>query len=284
MRFDRALSVHVFHPLRRVVPALQQQALPILMYHSISDEPEHRAAYYKVNTSPAAFECQMRFLKEQGYETLSVAETVRFLGTDELPSGKRVIITFDDGFRNFYSHAFPILQQYGFSATMFLPTSFIGDIRKSFKGIECMTWTEVRELQKMGIEFGSHTVTHPELVRLSWNEIEVELHASKHEMEAQLQTEVRTFAYPFAFPQSNAKFVDRLKNVLAEEGYSCCLTTELGRVRPLDDVYRMKRLPVNSEDDGDLLRAKLEGGYDWLAVPQAASKKLGALKSSLQNA
>src|SRR5438270_826305 len=103
MRLDRALSIHLFHPLRRVVPALQQQALPILMYHSISDEPESRAAYYKVNTSPAAFESQIRFLKEQGCQTVSVAESVRLLKRRELPSGKRVVITFDDGFRNFYT-------------------------------------------------------------------------------------------------------------------------------------------------------------------------------------
>ncbi|MGZ4960937.1 MAG: hypothetical protein ACXWC8_00140, partial [Limisphaerales bacterium] len=59
-----------------------------------------------------------------------------------------------------------------------------------------------------------------------------------------------------------------------ENGYRCCLTTEVGRARPGDNVYRLKRLPVNTEDDVNLFRAKLEGGYDWLALPQAMVKRV----------
>ncbi|MDB6057549.1 MAG: hypothetical protein JWO95_1393, partial [Verrucomicrobiales bacterium] len=68
MRLDRALSIYVFHPARRAVPSGSSRALPILMYHGITDERERGSAYYKVNTAPAVFERQMRFLKENGYE------------------------------------------------------------------------------------------------------------------------------------------------------------------------------------------------------------------------
>lgn len=274
MRFDRALSVYLFHPAQRAVPARNAGALPILMYHGISNDPERTSAYYKVNTSPAVFERQMAFLKEGGYQTIALSEAVRLLNRREPVGRNRVVISFDDGYRNFYTHAFPILQKYGFTATMFLPTAYIGSTRGSFKGVECMTWNETRELRKAGIEFGSHTVTHPKLVELNWGDVERELRDSKMEMESQLSTRVTTFAYPFAFPQAKPSFVQKFGDALVESGYRCCLTTEVGRARPGDNVYRLKRLPVNTEDDINLFRAKLEGGYDWLALPQAMVKRV----------
>ena len=273
MRLDRALSVYVFHPAQRAVPA-RANALPILMYHGISDDVENGAAYYKVNTAPAIFERQMRFLKERGYQTVALNEAVRWLNRREPVEPKRVVITFDDGYRNFYTHAFPILRKHGFTATMFLPTEYIGATRKAFKGFDCMTWDEVRELRKAGIEFGSHTVTHPRLVELNWSDVERELRDSKTEMETQLGARVTTFAYPYAFPQANPLFVQKFGDALVENGYRCCLTTEVGRARPGENVYRLKRLPMNSEDDVNLFRAKLEGGYDWLALPQAMVKRV----------
>ncbi|MGZ4971457.1 MAG: polysaccharide deacetylase family protein [Limisphaerales bacterium] len=274
MRLDRVLSVYFFHPAGRAVVGGRTRALPILMYHGISDEPERGAAYYKVNTAPAAFERQIQFLHECGYKTIALSEAVRLLNRRESPGPKRVVITFDDGYRNFYTQAFPILQKYGFTATMFLPTAYIGATRTSFKNIECMTWDEVRELRKAGIEFGSHTVSHPKLIELNWGDVERELRDSKTEMETQLGARITTFAYPFAFPQAKPLFVQKFGDALVENGYRCCLTTEVGRARPGDNVYRLKRLPVNTEDDVNLFRAKLEGGYDWLALPQAMVKRV----------
>ncbi|MGI8965576.1 MAG: polysaccharide deacetylase family protein, partial [Limisphaerales bacterium] len=105
-------------------------------------------------------------------------------------------------------------------------------------------------------------------------EMERELRESKREIEDQLGTPVTSFAYPFAFPQADRIFVGRFRDALIETGYSCCLTTEVGLVHPGDDALRLKRLPVNSEDDIRLFRAKLEGGYDWLRIPQWTFKKL----------
>ncbi len=237
----------------------------------------------------------MQYLRENDYETMTVSEALRHLdisessGPTQRPESKKsVVITFDDGFRNFYTHAFPILQEFGLSATMFLPTVFINREASSrttgnsapekrahtFDGKTFLTWPEVRELRRAGIEMGSHTVNHPRLVDLSWPEIELEIRNSKLEIETELGEPITTFAYPFAFPQSNEPFVRTFKSNLKRAGYDCCVTTEVGRARPGNDPYRLKRLPVNSCDDVRLFRSKLEGDYDWLGRPQSAVKTL----------
>jgi peptidoglycan/xylan/chitin deacetylase (PgdA/CDA1 family) len=274
IRFDRALTKAVFLPLRRALGPGEVR-LPVLMYHRISDELENGVSpYYQVNTSRKVFRQHLQQLADEGCKTISLAALAGQLARKEPLAPKTVAITFDDGFRDFGTEAFPALQEHGFTATVFLPTAFIQNERRSFKGIECLTWEEVRQLRKAGIEFGSHSVNHPKLVELGWAEIESELRDSKNQLEQHLGESVTTFAYPYAFPQENQEFAQGLRSRLREIGYCCCALTEIGRVKAGDDPFRLKRLPANSMDDKKLFQAKLEGGYDWLAWPQAAFKKL----------
>jgi peptidoglycan/xylan/chitin deacetylase (PgdA/CDA1 family) len=325
MRLDRSITLGLVHPVRRMLFSVQGSRfkvqgsgpfpVPILMYHSISDEHEPGVpAYYQTNTSPAVFRQHMQFLADQGYKAVSLDQLVSMLtiglqdyrttgpqdhgGTmsrNPIPAfsfqlsafPKLVCITFDDGFRSFYTEAFPALQEHGFTATMFLSTAFIGDTRRYFRPStinsqpsttqECLTWSEIRELRQAGIHFGSHTVNHPKLLELDWPEIESEISDSKANIEQRLGEPVTTFCYPFAFPQTNRPFVEGFTASLREAGYRCCATTKLGRSRVGDDPYSLKRLPANSLDDAAFFAAKLEGAYDWLAAPQSAVKALKAL-------
>jgi peptidoglycan/xylan/chitin deacetylase (PgdA/CDA1 family) len=204
---------------------------------------------------------------------VDLAEAFRWLNTKVPTTSKPVVITFDDGFRDFHDLAFPILKKYGQTAIMHLPTAFIASNRRSFKGRECMTWNEVRELRKQGVHFGSHTVSHPKLYELSWKEIEAELAHSKENLERELGEEITGFGYPFAFPQQDQRFTDRLTQMLRQLGYRNCATTVVGRARPGDDPFCVKRLPVNGCDDTALFEAKMAGAYDWLAHPQALAKR-----------
>jgi peptidoglycan/xylan/chitin deacetylase (PgdA/CDA1 family) len=283
MRWDRFITLNLIQPWQRAGLVGSARRLPILMYHSISDEAERGVApYYRVCTSPEVFRKHLAFLVNAGYRSVPLTAVVELLRQGQALPEKSVVITFDDGFRNFYAEAFPVLQQHGFSASVFLPTAFIASQRRSFKGRECLTWAEVRELQKWGIHFGSHTVSHPRLIELSWQDIERELTVSKSELEQQLGESVTTFAHPYAFPQTDRGYVAGFKALLVRSGYTCCATTEIGRVKPGAEPYRLKRLPVNSMDDLALFRAKLEGGYDWLAWPQTMIKKLKSLAAGVR--
>lgn len=275
MRLDRTLSLYLVRPLLEtgIVPA--KRALPILMYHSISDAAESEiSSYYKTNTSPARFEQQMRWLAEAGFRSVDLEEGLRLAHRGIGKQEKIVVITFDDGFRDFYDSAFLVLKKCGHTATMFLPTAFLGDKRQSFKDKECLTWQEVRELRAAGIRFGSHTASHPVLYENSWQEIENELAASKENLEQALGEKIASFAYPYAFPQHDRRFVEKFRELLQKLGYQNCATTVIGRVQTGDDPFCLKRLPINDDDDHTLFSAKLNGAYDWLAHPQSWIKSV----------
>jgi peptidoglycan/xylan/chitin deacetylase (PgdA/CDA1 family) len=270
MRADRAASLYFFGPLARVLP--RRQGVPILMYHRVP--PVDQCAthpYYCTNTAAPVFEQQIRFLKESGYRTVNITkafESVQGPPFDE----KLVAITFDDGYLDFYTHAFPILSRYGFTASVFLPTAYIGDSAVRFKGIDCLTWGQVRELRRAGMEFGSHTVTHPRLSEVGSEQLLREVADSKCEIEQRIGEAATSFAYPYAFPETNREFVRKVRAALVESGYREGVSTVLGRITKACDPLFMKRLPVNSHDDPSFFRAKLEGGYDWLRSVQYAAK------------
>jgi peptidoglycan/xylan/chitin deacetylase (PgdA/CDA1 family) len=274
-RFDRFATVYLIHPLRGNG---NRESIPLLMYHSVSDSDGDETgvrAYYRTVTTPDAFAQQMRHLAENGYEAVTVSEAVSHLQRG-LGMKKYVAITFDDGFSDFYRHAFPVLSGHGFAATMYLPTAYIGNCTMQFKGKDCLTWNEVRELRKHGVEFGSHTVTHPQLSTLDERSVERELADSKHGIEDGLGEAIGGLAYPYAFPEQNSAFVAMLRNTLANAGYRHGVCTSIGVARPQQDLYFLPRLPMNSLDDRNLFEAKLQGGYDWLHRVQYASKLIRA--------
>lgn len=268
---DRLATLYLFRPLQGI--RLQSNGrIPILMYHSISaQEATDRHPYFQTVTSPAVFAEHMRLLHENGYHVITLAQAASLLGKKELPK-KAAVITFDDGFQDFRTNAFPLLQRYGFTATVFLPTQYLGDTPLQFKGKQCLTWREVRELQAAGIHFGSHTVTHPQLWELSWTQIEHELRQSKLALEDNLGSEVQAFSYPYAFPEQDGPFAQRLRSTLRECGYEAGVSTIVGCAHPAHDRFFLPRLPLNSRDDSALFRAKLAGAYDWLHVPQYVGK------------
>lgn len=273
MRLDRLITLHIVRPLLELRRSSKPR-LPVLMYHSISGDPETgRSPYYKVCTAPRHFAEQMCWLADHGYRGVTLESGLSWLKSPTPASDRQpVVITFDDGFQDFYTAAFPILQRHRFSATMYLPTIFIGEETRQFQSRDCLTWSEVHELFKAGVEFGSHTVNHRKLVEMDWPEIEEELRESKAAIERRIGTDVRSFAYPYAFPQARKDFVAGFQQTLRDVGYTSCTTTEVGRIKAGDSLLALKRLPMNGADDPPLLRAKLEGAYDWLAIPQAGAK------------
>jgi peptidoglycan/xylan/chitin deacetylase (PgdA/CDA1 family) len=273
-RVDRLATLYLASPWLKLT-AKAGQSVPVLMYHSIADDDESAAhAYYRTKTSPAVLAGQLKYLHDHGYTACSLAQALHRL--QEHDTAKLVVLTFDDGYQDFYRHAFPLLSQYGFSATVFLPTAYIGDVPLPFKGTNCLTWDEVRELNQHGIRFGSHTVTHPQLRTLTALAAREEITNSKMTIEEKLGCPVDSFAYPYAFPQTDLEFKKRLRDTLLAAGYQCGVCTTVGRANRSSEPLFLERLPVNSCDDQALFAAKLEGAYDWISKSQYLAKKIKA--------
>ena len=293
MRLDRLLTLYFFGSVIGMSRQSSCLKIPILMYHSIArDVDDNVHPYFRTVTTPEIFEMHMQFLSQSGYEVLTLSEAVHLL-QDESDQGiqqpltsselrktpdslrRPVVVTFDDGFRDFYTTAFPILDRFGFKATVFLTSGLIG---KTFlNGRECLNEQEILELVARGIEFGSHTVNHPQLKRLSSEEIVHELAGSKASIEDIVGLKVSLFSYPYSFPEEDVEFTRKLGDLLIEQGYSAGVTTVIGLSRSGDTSLFLRRLPMNDCDDRQFLRAKLEGGYDWLQKGQLAYKRLRAM-------
>jgi len=268
-RLDRLLTLYLFNPLLRFAGG----KTAILMYHSISDGFQNVHPYYLTVTSPAVFAEQMRFLHENGCHVIDLMTLVENLNTGKEPAPGSVVLTFDDGLHDFYTHAFPLLQEYGFPATVFLTTGPI-DQSASFMGCRCLAWDEVRELKKYGVSFGSHTHSHPVLNQIAERELLFEIARSKERIESETGDSVDAFSYPYAFPEHDRAHKQKLDAILSMNGYKCCVTTRIGTTSRKDDIFCLKRLPVNSMDDRLLLKAKIDGAYDWLSTLQYSYKRV----------
>lgn len=223
----------------------------------------------------------MRWLGDQGYDTVSLAQLAGSLPTT---MRRPVVITFDDGYADFLDGAWPALDEQGFRASIFLPTAYVGASRQHFKGRACLNASEILDLHRRGVSMGSHTVSHPKLYGMPWEEVSRELHQSRADLESLLAAPVDTFAYPFAFPQHDTAFIKHFRSVLADAGYRTSVTTVVGRHVPGDDVLRIKRLPVNEADDLALFAAKMRGAYDWVGTAQRAVKRVrGAFAAARPN-
>ena len=259
LRLDRLVTLSCVQPCLKFL-AVKDQSVPILMYHSITDEDESAVrAYYRTTTSPSVFALQLQHLRDQGYASWSLADAVNHLQTEGVPGGRFVVITFDDGYTDFRRHAFPILQEYGFTATVFLPTAYIGDSPISFKGRECLTWAEVREMDQNGISFGSHTVTHPQLRELKPSAIRDEVGDSKETIENKLGHEVDSFAYPYAFPQTDSDFKSTLGEFLKEAGYRTGVCTVVGRANRASDPLLSRALAYQLLGRRCLIPSQVDG-------------------------
>src|SRR5216683_3130136 len=180
-----------------VVPS-EKKKVPILMYHSIS---EHAAPKFKpFAVSPTLFAEHMAYLHQHAYTPITVTQLIntRSKGSSVLPE-QPVVLTFDDGFADFFTEALPVLQRYGFTATLYVSTAFVdGTSRWLQREGEArhlmLTWEELAEISMSGIECGAHSHSHPQLDTLPCSVARNEILQSKRLLESHLGREIFSFA------------------------------------------------------------------------------------------
>lgn len=215
--------------------AAPRVSVPVLTYHSIDESGS------VISTAPDVFRRQMKFLYENEWRAVSLKELVEDLIAHKTPPPKTVAVTFDDGFRNFFEAAYPVLEEYGFRATVFLVTDFCGK-HNDWAGnppelprSRLLGWPEIKRLSERGIEFGAHTRSHKDLTKCPPGEMMREISESKKEIENRLGREAATFAYPFG--SINAPVREA-----AAANFKAACSTNLGKVRAGSDLFALERL------------------------------------------
>ena len=189
--------------------------VPILMYHHLTEVGvDADAEYQQLSVSPGDFQQQVTYLQDNGYRTITFAELVgAFGGQVSLPS-KPVIITFDDGWDDIYHVAYPVLRDHGMRATFFIPTNWV----ENLDGV--VSWAQIEEMSRGGMEFGSHSVTHPYLTTYDPDWLRFELEESKAALEEHTGKAVTALAYPFGL------YDDTVMTAVHEAGYRAACTIE----------------------------------------------------------
>ena len=236
----------------------------ILMYHSIDQDP------LDVHTvSPMAFEEQMHFLATR-CNIIPLDQLVDHLdGKGSLPDNP-VVITFDDGWANNYTVAYPILKKYRLPATMFVIPEWIASCEMAQTSKtqpnekRHMTWDQIREMSRHGISIGAHTISHRSLPTLTLQKVRYELLESKARLEQQLGQPVRFFAYPYgAFRDLNRN----IARMVAECGYACAVTSLSGTNGPSADLYALRRTEIEASDGMYVFGRVMAGGLDsWIVL------------------
>lgn len=189
------------------------QGVMILEYHTITDAPDEDAKKYSI--TPKDFREQLQYLKDNGYETISMRDfMLAKKGKLPLPP-KPIILTFDDGYEDNYSTLLPMLEEFGMKATVYMITNNIG--KKGY-----LTLEQLKDMEKRGVEIGSHTANHIPLTELSTEKQAEEIKLSKLGLEWKGLKTIYTFSYP------NGAYNDNLPSLLKENEYLTAVTGEPG--------------------------------------------------------
>lgn len=217
-------------------PSISQTIkVPILMYHYVSTPPEG-ADRYRVNLSvePENFRAQLQWLKDRGYESVDLYDIIEVLATSDDAPEKWVVFTFDDGYVDNYEFAYPILEEFGYTGTFFIPTEFIDF---GYEGY--MTWEMIEEMAAKGHRFESHTKNHPDLSLLKRNDHVWQILGSQETLAAHLGYKPRFLSYP------SGRYSDLTLEMVEALSLWGAVTTQGGTWRGFHDRYEWKRTRVS---------------------------------------
>jgi len=211
--------------------------VPILLYHSISDAPPAVGRQFTVD--PVSFGRHLDLVAQRRLEPLTVSGFVDAVRRrDEARLERAVVITFDDGFRDFATAAVPALRERGLTATLYVTTGALG-------AEPMLDWPQLPTLQAAGIEIGAHSHTHPQLDTLAPDAAREEIAGCKALIERSLGAPVRSFAYPHGYSSR------RVRRLVQQAGYdsACGVKNTLSSAR--DDRFALSRLMVRSTTGPD---------------------------------
>jgi len=237
VRKDKSVAgTNIVTSLSPQYPKIEKYQVPILMYHYIRNAGGETELGQKLSVSPTNFHRQIKKLKDEGFETIrlvDLADPDKKGLSRVIDEGKKpLVITFDDGYVDAYTQAFPILKQYGYKGTFFIIRDFTGRHNRLSK-------EQIDKMQAEGMEIGSHTLTHPDLSRISISEQRKQIFDSKGD--------TNTFCYP------GGKYNSKTVSLVKEMGYLAAVTTKIGVANETSDLLELPRVRVENVSPEALL-------------------------------
>lgn len=245
--------------------------LPVLTFHRIDD------SLSVISFRPELFRRSIEKLHRNGYRSVRLSEAAELIRERKPFPEKSFVITFDDGCRSVYDEAFPVLNKYAITATVFLT---VGDSKKSgpddrlppLGGSEMLSWGEIRKMADAGIDFGAHTVTHPDLTAIERAAIEYEIIVSREIIEDNLGVPVLSFAYPYG------RYDERIIEI-AGHNFACACSDKLGLLTAKSRLYALERVDayyLRGERLFDLMLTKSFPLYILLRnIPRTIRRRFG---------
>jgi len=216
--------------------------IPILMYHSIDYEKGNELRIPKDK-----FREQMKYLKDNGYNPLSLDELYSHMVNGTAVPEKPIVITLDDGYSDNYTNAYPVLREFGFKATVFVITNTVEG------GGSYLNAEQIKEMDKNGIDMESHTVSHPRLNELSYDKQMSEMKESKEYLEKLLNKDINYIAYPYGnFNENTLKAVEEI-------GYKMAISTKSGLAAKSDGIYKLHRIYISNNYDMEKFKRLVRG-------------------------
>ena len=240
--------------------------LPILTFHTVEKGSE------AICFPPQVFHRGLERLHASGYRSLSLFEVAGWLRQGGPPSAPALAITFDDGYQSVYDEAFPALQRYGLTATVFLtvgdaPVPRPGQRLPSLSGRTMLSWGEIREMRRAGITFGAHTLTHPDLTRLPADRVEAEIRGSKAAIEEALGEEIHCFAYPYGRYDAHSREI-------AQQLFDCACSDRLGLATAGSDPHALERVDAYYLRTDRLFGLVTTGLFPWYILARRLPRQI----------
>jgi peptidoglycan/xylan/chitin deacetylase (PgdA/CDA1 family) len=241
----------------------------VLCYHSVHPSKAFASA------TPALFDRHLAWLSEH-CRLVPFSEVLKHAGAASAQDRPVVSITFDDGYADNYEHAFPLLFAYRAPATFFLTMGLIENDPEvverfcrlracSQEDVRPLTWSEILRMREGGMEFGTHTWSHPNLARLDAGRATMELARPKETLEGRLREAVTATAYPFGKPHRH--FTLATTRIVAATGYELAAAVTFRGVRPSDGPWAVPRF-FSTRDSVEALRARVLGSLDLVGAWQ----------------
>ncbi len=212
--------------------------VPILCYHRVCPEAEF-GKFRSICVTPENFRSQMRLLKTLGYTSLSIQNFIANQRLQKNIPSKSVVITFDDGYADNFTRAFPILKEFGMTANIFLVTDLIGKVNAwDGEQVPLLNPDQIRSMRDGGMIFGSHTRNHIDMTKEVPEKVKAELEGSRRQVEEITLRKDTAFCYPYG------RLNEETKRQVRDAGYSCGLATDSGPLEQSQDLFELRRVQV----------------------------------------